>query len=105
MLGWPRPRAERIRQREARIRAPQMGHPVSNLECLQVRCRHLAVTAGLEVVSDLLPFVQAGHTRALDCGDVDKSVFGAIVGLDETEAFSGVEEFNGAVGHKTSFAR
>ena len=82
-----------------------MGHPVSKLESLQVRCRHFAVTAGLEVVGDLLPFVQAGHTRTLDCGDVDECVLGAIVGLDETEALSGVEEFNGAIGHGTSFAR
>ena len=40
---------------------------------------------------DLLVVGEAGEAGALDGGDVDEHVLAAVVGLDEAEAFGGVD--------------
>ena len=50
----------------------------------------------LHVVGNLLVFHEAGQARSLNGGDMDEDVRTAIVGLDEAEAFFGVEEFDRA---------
>src|SRR5688572_29181041 len=59
----------------------------------------LAVAAGLELVGDLVAFVQAVEARTLDIGNVDERVLVAAVGSDEAEALGGIEELNCAIDH------
>lgn len=70
------------------------------LGSLKVFGRALARTfVRYEVVCDLLAFAEVGHACALDGGDVNKHVLGAVGGLNEAEAFCGVEEFNDTTVH------
>jgi hypothetical protein len=68
----------------------------SGSEGLEVGRRLLAIAAGLQLVADLLALGEGGQARALDGGNVDECVLAATGRLDETEAFGGVEEFDGA---------
>jgi len=62
------------------------------------RIRHLGVLAALvyDIVANLLAFVETLKSRAFDRADVDERVLAAIVGLDESKAFLGVEPLHGA---------
>src|SRR5690606_5185099 len=51
------------------------------------------------LVAELLAFGQIVHSCALDGGDVNKDVGSAVVRLDETETFGGIEPFYCAGGH------
>ena len=46
-----------------------------------------AVTTGFDVEGNLLVVFQTGQTGALDCRDVNKHIFGAMLGLNEAETF------------------
>jgi hypothetical protein len=50
-------------------------------------------TLGREFVRNALTFVQGVKTCALNCGDVNEHIAAAVVGLDETKTFGGVEPF------------
>ena len=69
------------------------------LQLGEVGRRNLAVTALLELVADLLPFIQGRQAGALDGADVHESVLAAIIRLNEAEALGGIKEFYGAVDH------
>src|SRR5690606_2214726 len=77
-------------------RAPAFGS--SKREALdggQVARRILArATVALEVVGNLLAFVQAAQARAFHRGDVDEDVLAAVIRLDEAVALGGVEPFH-----------
>ena len=62
----------------------------------QVRCRNLTVTAGLELIGDLVAFIETLQARTLDSGDVDECVLVAAFRRNEAEALGGVEELYGA---------
>ena len=63
-----------------------------------------AVAAALELIRDLLAFVEAADARTLDSADVDERVLATGIRLDEAEALGGVEEFYGAIdGHDGPF--
>ena len=49
----------------------------------------------LNVVADLLAFIQAVQSGPLDRADVDEDILAARVGLDESVAFGGVEPLDG----------
>jgi hypothetical protein len=51
-------------------------------------------TLGREFIRNALTFVQGVKTCALNCGDVNEHIAAAVVGLDETKTFGGVEPFN-----------
>src|ERR1700722_15136603 len=53
----------------------------------------------LQLVAELLAFVQAAQARALDRGDVHEHILAAIFGLDESIPFRGVEPLHSAVLH------
>ena len=65
---------------------------------LQVH-RRRASPLGLQLIGDLLAFVQAAQARPLDRADMNENILAAIVGLNEAVALGGVEPFDGAVGH------
>jgi hypothetical protein len=50
-------------------------------------------TLGREFVRNALTFVQGIKTCTLNCGDVNEHIAAAVVGLDETKTFGGVEPF------------
>jgi hypothetical protein len=50
--------------------------------------------------AELLALDEFAHSSALDGGDVDESVLAAVIGLDEAEAFGGIEPFHCAGGHE-----
>src|SRR5690606_36200591 len=77
------------------------AHP-ARIRCLgelQVRRRHLAVAAALEVVGDLLAFREMGDAGALERGHVDEGVLAAVARLNETKALAGVVELDDTVDH------
>jgi hypothetical protein len=65
---------------------------------LEVRGRFFAAFR-LNVVANLLAFVEALEARALDGADVDEHVLAAAVGLNEAETLCGVEPLNCACSH------
>lgn len=65
------------------------GVPWSAALCLQVDGRFLAALC-LNLVADLLAFVEAIETSALDGANMDEHVLAAAIGLNETETFGGV---------------
>src|SRR5687768_2299853 len=70
---------------------------------LQVTRRHLATAlVAFQLVSDLLALIQAAEAGALDRGDVDKDILVAVLRLNETIAFLGVEPLDGIDGHSFS---
>src|SRR5947199_10852581 len=69
----------------------------------QVDRRALAVLAGLELVAELLAFLERAEPGPLDGGDVDEGVGAARIVGDEAVAAIGIEEFYGACGHVGSF--
>lgn len=49
----------------------------------------------LDLVADLLTFIQAVESGPLDRADVDEHILAARIGLDESETFGGVEPLDG----------
>jgi hypothetical protein len=75
-----------------------------SLGSLQIAGRHLTrLLVALEVEADLLAFDEIAHSSALDSRDVNESISAAVVGLNEAEAFGGIEPFNCASGHCEPF--
>ncbi len=66
---------------------------------LNIRRGSFAVPALFQVVRYLLSLGQTGDAGALQRRNVDESVLGAILGLNETEAFVGIEEFDCTFDH------
>jgi hypothetical protein len=54
-----------------------------------------------DLVGDLLAFVKAMKTSALNRADVDEHVGSTGIGLDESEALLGVEPLHGSGLHRT----
>src|SRR5690554_2229355 len=69
----------------------------------QIGRRLLAITAGLELIGDLIAFIQALQARTLHGRDMDESVLAAVFRRDEAEAFGSIEEFysTGDDSHRT----
>jgi hypothetical protein len=53
----------------------------------------------LNLVGDLLAFIETVQARALDSADMDENVLPAAVGLNEAETFGGVEPLDRACSH------
>jgi hypothetical protein len=68
--------------------------------CFEIDGGLLAATIGLDLVAQPLVLLKRHHAGALHGADVDEAVIAAIVGLDETKALVGIEEFNGANRHE-----
>src|SRR6516225_5842866 len=67
---------------------------------LEIDRRLLALSwVGLQLVADLLAFVQGADAGALDRRNVDEDVGSAPIRLDEAEALCGIEPFDCAGGH------
>src|SRR6185503_450318 len=58
---------------------------------------------GHDIELDLLALRQIAQAGALDGADVDEGVLAAVVGLNESEAFGGVEPLNGSRRHGNTF--
>src|SRR3546814_11800871 len=71
---------------------PSAGSSAGSLQVHRLRTARV----GLDFEAHLLAFDQRGHPRALDGGDMDENVLGAVLGRDETEAPGGVKEFHGS---------
>jgi len=65
----------------------------------QVLSRSFAVLSGLKLIGDLLSFAERPQAGAFYGRDVDESVFGAILRLDEAKSLCWVEEFYSSGGH------
>src|SRR5436190_20422704 len=80
------------------------GRPNSLSGRLQLVGGHLArlVVAG-HLVAELLALDDVAHAGALYGRDVDENVGGAVVRLNKTKTFGGVEPFHCAGGHEESF--
>jgi hypothetical protein len=64
-------------------------------------CSRLLAALHLNVVADLLAFVEALQPGALDGADMDEDVLPAAIRLNETEALLGVEPFDRACSHSS----
>src|SRR3546814_11113152 len=80
---------------------PSAGSSAGSLQVHRLRTARV----GLDFEAHLLAFDQRGHPRALDGGDMDENVLGAVLGRDETEALGGVKEFHGSRDHVRVFLR
>src|SRR5262249_10194148 len=67
-----------------------------------VGCDLAAAPIGDQLELDLLAFVQRAETGALDGADMDEGVLAAVIRLNESEAFGGVEPLNGTCSHRKS---
>src|SRR5262249_13144608 len=85
----------------SRTRAPES----QGEECLagdgQVLGRLATVLLRLDLVGDLLTFLQRLHASTLHRADMDEDVLAAGLRLDKAEAFGGVEPFDGACRHRS----
>ena len=61
--------------------------------------RRTSVAAGLKLEPDFLPLAQRTESRQFDSGDVDESVFRAVLRLDEPVALGRVEPLHGSSWH------
>src|SRR5512134_3778646 len=73
--------------------------PTRGSDGLQVHRRDAPVAPRLELERDLVLLGQRAHSGPLDGRDVHEHILRAVVGLDEPEAFGGVEELDGASCH------
>ena len=72
----------------------------ASLAGLQLTGGHLAaLLVTLELVGDLLAFVERAQTRTFDGGDVNEHIVAPVIGLDETEAFLAVKPLHDATWH------
>ena len=71
---------------------------------LKAASRHFArLHVALHVIGQLLTFDDFAQARAFDSRDVNKRIRAAVVGLNEAEAFCGIEPFDDAGGHDEPF--
>lgn len=71
------------------------------LSSLKVAGRHLAgLPVSFKLEGDLLAFNKLAHASPLDCRDMHEGIRAAVVGLNEAEAFGGIEPFYCADGHE-----
>jgi hypothetical protein len=74
------------------------------LGSLEIAGGHLTrLVISLQFEADLLAFDEFAHARAFDSRDMDERIGAAVVRLNETEAFGGIEPFNCASGHDEPF--
>src|SRR5512135_1372258 len=73
----------------------------SELFRAEVYRRGLALLAALKLVVELLAFPQIAHSRPFDGGDMNKNIFGAVVGLDETVALLCIKPLNRTRSHSS----
>src|SRR5229473_1669927 len=64
------------------------------LDFAEVDSRGLALLPTLELVTQLLAFVELAETRALDRGNVNENILGAVIRLDESIALLWVVPFD-----------
>src|SRR6266851_888237 len=64
------------------------------LDFAEVDSRGLALLPTLELVAQLLTFVELTETRALDRGNVNENILGAVIRLDESIALLWVVPFD-----------
>src|SRR5258708_2836986 len=77
-----------------------MRLPLSRRSILaQVDRGGLALVTALKIEGQLLPLVQIADARAFDCGYVYEHILRAVLGLNETIAFLGVEPLHGSGRH------
>src|SRR3954469_5020247 len=101
MITKSRPTGERLRKQNGAGRLSRAGHPtLRGLDGVDGDLAGAAVLGGVE--GDLLALDEAAQARALQRGGVDEHVLGAVVRLDEAEAFLVVVEFHGARNHRGS---
>src|SRR3954468_13524409 len=99
MITKSRPTGERLRKQNGAGRLSRAGHPtLRGLDGVDGDLAGAAVLGGVE--GDLLALDEAAQARALQRGGVDEHVLGAVVRLDEAEAFLVVVEFHGARNHR-----
>src|SRR3954470_21359226 len=99
MITKSRPTGERLRKQNGVGRLSRAGHPtLRGLDGVDGDLAGAAVLGGVE--GDLLALDEAAQARALQRGGVDEHVLGAVVRLDEAEAFLVVVEFHGARNHR-----
>jgi hypothetical protein len=67
--------------------------------------RRLLAALGDDFEADLLAFSQRPHAGLFDRRDVHEHILGAIIRLDKTETFLGIEELHSSDGHRSSFQR
>lgn len=80
------------------------GEERGYLSSLELAGRRLAAAlVALELKADLLPLMQRAEARALYGRRMNEDVRAAIVGLDEAEAFGGIEPLNSAKSHMNTF--
>src|SRR5262249_24645472 len=65
---------------------------------LKVHCRCFPAVL-LDLILDVLPFVERAQSRALDCGDVDEHVLAATLQLNESIALIRIEPLHRAARH------
>jgi len=75
------------------------GLRTPTLFCLQIDRGALTIPAGLDLIAQLLAFLEAEDAGALNCADVDKHVLRPVIRLDEAITLLRVEPLHGAVGH------
>src|SRR5215212_9933207 len=103
MITKSRPTGERLRKQNGAGWLSRAGHPtLRGLDGVDGDLAGAAVLGGVE--GDLLALDEAAQARALQRGGVDEHVLGAVVRLDEAEAFLVVVEFHGARNHRGSFS-
>src|SRR6266853_6654715 len=86
--------AARLTQERAALAWSELFRP-------EVYRRGLALLAALELVVELLAFPQIAHSRALDGGDMDKNILGAVIGLNETIALLRIKPLNRTRSHSS----
>ncbi|MEY9536450.1 hypothetical protein ABIA22_006104 [Sinorhizobium fredii] len=70
----------------------------------KLACGHFArLVVSLEFEAEFLAFDDRVQPCTLDSRDVNEHISTAVVGLDEAEAFGGIEPFNCASGHEEPF--
>src|SRR6266404_3964098 len=69
------------------------------LDFAEIDSRGLALLTALELVAQLLTFVELAETGALDCRNVNENILRAVIGLDESIALLWVVPFDRTGSH------
>jgi hypothetical protein len=97
MARVDRHRRSAIGEKERTLPLLPVADRLSGLEV----CSRLLAALHLNVVADLLAFLEALQPGALDGADMDEDVLAAAIRLNETEALLGVEPFDRACSHSS----